>query len=574
MAGISQKFKAVISFGGNISSSWNRSTEDLKKNLSGVQKRSEQLTKEQARLVKELKKAKLAGRNVRELAHDYQRVTEEIRKTEREQSKLNHSMQRAERLNRWKTRAGGIMRRGAGGVGQFAGMAGGQVAGGLGLAVGGGVAAGALGALITPVAMNAHTAERSGVARSYGVDVRTFNAWDSLAKQYDMNGENLGDLFEEYLHKSGEQKQYEAHLSEGKNNPFGAQNALIEAFKTLGIKSGEMGHLSDIDQFNRIMEKALAMEDESKASFALDNLFGGEASKFLMLVKRSGKTWQGMIEQQKKYNLVTEEGARGAFRGNLAMTNFRTVFISGLQEISGKLGDELAPDIDRVTDNLAEWFKNGGISKVSDFLRNDLYPGALAFGRGLVYVGKITWALAKKLAWLLPDEKKSKQDVLKTLATGTVDDARKQADQEGVGNWFARQLADNPDLQEQVKKAYSATHRQFYRNDQGFNEKIARYMGAGDDDFSLVADALRGGERGNAAGAAGNWPALIQQLSDLDNSTPAAQITDNRRNTYHIEVYGAPGQDASQVADEVVSRARQMDAFNGNNALYDGGQPW
>jgi hypothetical protein len=38
------------------------------------------------------------------------------------------------------------------------------------------------------------------------------------------------------------------------------------------------------------------------------------------------------------------------------------------------------------------------------FLRNDLYPGVLTFGQGVVFVGKIIYALAKKLSWLLPDD--------------------------------------------------------------------------------------------------------------------------------------------------------------------------
>ncbi|MBA2805410.1 hypothetical protein [Enterobacter hormaechei] len=40
-------------------------------------------------------------------------------------------------------------------------------------------------------------------------------------------------------------------------------------------------------QFEKIVERALSMQDESKASFALDSLFGGEASKLLMLLSGS-----------------------------------------------------------------------------------------------------------------------------------------------------------------------------------------------------------------------------------------------------------------------------------------------
>jgi hypothetical protein len=48
---------------------------------------------------------------------------------------------------------------------------------------------------------------------------------DTLAKQYDMNGENIGDLFEEYA-QGGEYKQN------------GKQGSLQDAFETLGFKAG------------------------------------------------------------------------------------------------------------------------------------------------------------------------------------------------------------------------------------------------------------------------------------------------------------------------------------------------
>lgn len=53
--------------------------------------------------------------------------------------------------------------------------------------------------------------------------------------------------------------------------------------------------------------------------------------------------------------------------GNRAITNLQTVFSSALAEISGQLGNELAPDIRRLTDDMAEWFKGGGSNASSVF---------------------------------------------------------------------------------------------------------------------------------------------------------------------------------------------------------------
>ncbi|EEK3137077.1 hypothetical protein G9038_002870 [Salmonella enterica] len=481
MGGISQNLKAVITFGGNLDNSWKRSADGLQKSLKDVGKQSERLTKDQTRLAAEIKRAKLAGESLGDLKRRYTDVSREIRKTEAEQQKLNVQMQKAQRIQAFKGAGKGLFRRGLGIAGQVGGMF------GSGLAIGGGgVVASALGTLIAPAATNAETATRTNVAKSYGVDVATFNAWDSLAKQYDMNAENIGDLFEEYLHKSGEYKQN------------GKQGSLQDAFETLGFKAGDFAGLSDMAQFDKIVERALSLQDESKASFALDSLFGGEASKLLMLIKQSGRSYRDLMDEQRRYNLVTKEGADGAVAGNQAIDNLRTVFSSAVAEISGQLGNELAPDIRNLTNDLADWFKGGGIKRIVTFLRNDLYPGVLSFGQGVVFVGKIIYALAKKLSWLLPDERNDQRDVLKTLAGNGMNMARLRAEQTGQGEWFSQQLATHPDLPEKVKESWNDTRGWFGpdSDDEAFNKSLDKYLSPEGGDSLL------------------NWNAALQQNKD------------------------------------------------------------
>ncbi|KPU05800.1 hypothetical protein AN697_05270 [Enterobacter cloacae subsp. cloacae] len=619
MAGLSQNLKAVITFGGNIDSSWSRSANGLQKNLKDVGKQSEKLTKDQAKLAAEIKRAKLAGQSLGELKRRYSDVSREIRKTEAEQQKLNQQMQKAQRLAAFKGAGKGLFRRGLGIAGQLGGM----VAPGLAIG-GGGVVASALGTLIAPAATNAETARRAGVAKSYGVDIPTFDAWDTLAKQYDMNGENIGDLFEEYLHKAGEYKQN------------GKQGSLQDAFETLGFKAGDFAGLSDMAQFEKIVERALSLQDESKASFALDSLFGGEASKLLMLLKQSGKSYRDLMDEQRRYNLVTKEGAEGAMEGNRAITNLQTVFSSAVAEISGQLGNELAPDVRRLTDDLAEWFKGGGIKRIVSFLRNDLYPGVLTFGQGIVFVGKVAYALAKKLSWLLPDERSDQRDVLKSLAmTGSVDIARMTAQRNGQGEWFEQQLKEKPDLPDDVKQSYRDT-RGFFRDDEEtFNTTLDKYLtpensgglfgpdglmkpvqqpvtpGTGPtvwDNYprTLLAplppetspqvvpgiteqdsrrqtavprtvplSANADGGRGNAGtDAEGRWDMLLQKLDAADAAPAPRQLTDNRRFEYRFEIHGAPGQDERGIADEVKAVTKSSPAFTGNSSMLDGGQIW
>lgn len=82
----------------------------------------------------------------------------------------------------------------------------------------------------------------------------------------------------------------------------------------------------------------------------------------------------------------------------------------------------------------------------------------LTFGQGIVFVGKVAYALAKKLSWLLPDERSDQRDVLKSLAmTGSVDIARMTAQRNGQGEWFEQQLKEKPDLPDDVKKSYRDT---------------------------------------------------------------------------------------------------------------------
>lgn len=481
MGGISQNLKAVITFGGNLDNSWKRSADGLQKSLKDVGKQSERLTKDQTRLAAEIKRAKLAGESLGDLKRRYTDVSREIRKTEAEQQKLNVQMQKAQRIQAFKGAGKGLFRRGLGIAGQVGGMF------GSGLAIGGGgVVASALGTLIAPAATNAETATRTNVAKSYGVDVATFNAWDSLAKQYDMNAENIGDLFEEYLHKSGEYKQN------------GKQGSLQDAFETLGFKAGDFAGLSDMAQFDKIVERALSLQDESKASFALDSLFGGEASKLLMLIKQSGRSYRDLMDEQRRYNLVTKEGADGAVAGNQAINNLRTVFSSAIAEISGQLGNELAPDIRNLTNDLADWFKGGGIKRIVTFLRNDLYPGVLSFGQGVVFVGKIIYALAKKLSWLLPNERNDQRDVLKTLAGNGMNMARLRAEQTGQGEWFSQQLATHPDLPEKVKESWNDTRGWFGpdSDDEAFNKSLDKYLSPEGGDSLL------------------NWNAALQQNKD------------------------------------------------------------
>nr|EHP5272038.1 hypothetical protein [Escherichia coli] len=586
---LNQNLKAVITFGGNLDASWNRSTQGINKGIKDVEKQTQKLTKQQQSLSAEIKKAKLAGKDISALKRDYTGVTKEIKKASAAQEALNRDLKRAEQFKR-------VQGLGKGAFAKAGNIAASMFPGGLALG-GGGLIAGALGSLIAPAARNAQTAEKVGIAKSYGVGVETFNTWDSVAKQYGMSGENIGDLFEEYLHKAGEYKQN------------GKQGGLQDAFETLGFKAGDLAGLSDLEQFSKIVERALTLKDQSKASFALDSLFGGEASKMLMLIKQSGKSYRDLMDEQKRYQLVTEEGARGAMEGNRAVTNLQTVLSSAMDEISGQLGGELSPQIKDLTNNLAEWFKNGGISKIVSFMKNELYPSVLTFGNGVVLVGKIIYALAKKASFLLPDEQDDKRKVMRSLAmTGSTEIARGTAEGLGLGEWFDDSLKKNPALVKQVQKAYTSTQGLIFSDDDAFNQQIdsianikpAQGMLSWDealfkertplvplaapqdvspssvptfpDDKRAKEDALP--RRDSELPDMDAWPTLMQQIDRVDIERKPTSITDSRRQELKVEINVSSEQEGTAIADEVINKAQATDIFNGNNAMYDNGGLW
>lgn len=548
MGTISQKLKAVISFGGNIDASWGRSTEGLNKGLKTVEKQSEKLSKQQRDLAEQMKKTKLAGKDISGLKRDYANVTREIKKAESAQQGFNRDLQRAERLKKF-----GSMGRGA--FGKAANIARQSFPGGMAFG-GGGLVAAAIGATLSPVALNSQTAEKAGMARNYGVGVETYNAWDSLAKQMGMNGENIGDLAEELKNKVGEYKV------------LGKMSSLEDAFTMMGFGSKAFRGLNNEQQMAKIFERALKMQDEQKAASAVDMLMGGEANKILTYMRATGKSYQQLMEEQKRYNVVTQQGADGALKGNIAFSNLRTVLTSGAEEIAGALGNELAPEVTKVANDLSGWLKNGGVTKISDALQHEWYPKLIGFGQGLIFVGKIAYALAQKLSWLLPDDVDNKKNILEAVANGNGAIAKQKAKSSGLEEWF-NQKVEQPGAEQNIRDNWNkskdaASRWEWVTNEKGVVDKARQKLLTSID-----------GEGGNdplkeLTNLSANPPSLTEVLSKAD--APAQhkpEVNDNRQQRLTVNIYAAENQDPKQVAEAAIGSARRNDIFNGNNSLYD-----
>ncbi|EFD0181060.1 hypothetical protein CQS20_004903, partial [Escherichia coli] len=386
MATVGDNLKANIRIGGTIDPSWKKSVDGLKHGLSGATQEVARLTRQQDVLKRKIQAGVLAGQDITELRKQYEKLGKKIHDATGEQDKFNRKLARAERLERWKGRAGTVLKTG------------------FGLSVGSGLTLAAGTAAV--LNRNTETADRAGIARSYGVDYETYASWDSLARLMGLNGENIGDLFEEYRNKVFDD-----------DNGATDKGAIQEVFGKLGLKAGVMAGKSNQEQVEFLFDRLLQVENEQVAAGMADALFGGEANKILTWMRLSGKTYRELISEQKRYNLVTKAGADGAVQGHVALSNLRNVLSSSIDEISGQLGNELAPHIQQVTDDLAAWFKNGGLEKIRAFIRDDALPALIDMAAWMWKFGKVLAGITQNaIEWGLADDpRQDRREVLEYL---------------------------------------------------------------------------------------------------------------------------------------------------------------
>ncbi|EKC4537016.1 hypothetical protein OP068_004765 [Salmonella enterica] len=563
MATVGEHLKASVEFGGKIDPTWTRSIGSMEKNIASLMGSVSSKTRKQTVLAEKMKKAMMEGRSVQQLKkmrEEYAHLGREISEATGQQKRLNVALERARRFEVWRGRGKGALR---GGLSVSASIAKWSA---------GGLLAGAAGALTSPVMLNQETAEKAGLARSYGVSAPTFMAWDSLAKNAGLNGENVGDLFEEWKNKVG---QYDPTDKNAKNSAIGT------ALPQLGMNAGVFAGKSNQQQVEMILTRLLKMKDGQAAASIADQLFGGEANKLITFMRMTGKSYQTLIEEQKRYNLVTSAGADGALRGNWAFNNLWTVFTSGAAEISGLLGGELAPQITHLADDLKEWFRGGGIEKIKTFIRGELIPDLFAFGRGVSLTARVVYALARKLSWLIPDgdEEKQREARRQTLvALGDWKDpevARKVARDNGTLAWFNQKMASDPQLRSKVVSA-QRQGRGWFGNKEGMNQTLDALAGDTDNAGAFSGTGLLqqmqlflSPSPSSTSGTEAAPVRLPYGLRRLDESDRAVSQTVTNAPTFNFVINAAQGQSTDAIADSVENRTRSAGAFVGMNTLGD-----
>ncbi|EKF2847595.1 hypothetical protein G8B09_20305 [Escherichia coli] len=549
MATVGDKLKANIRIGGTIDPSWKKSVDGLKHGLSGATQEVARLTRQQDVLKRKIQAGVLAGQDITELRKQYEKLGKKIHDATGEQDKFNRKLARAERLERWKGRAGTVLKTG------------------FGLSVGSGLmlAAGTTAVLNR----NTETAERAGIARSYGVDYETYAAWDSLARLMGLNGENIGDLFEEYRNKVFDD-----------DNGATDKGAIQEVFGKLGLKAGVMTGKSNQEQVEFLFDRLLQVENEQVAAGMADALFGGEANKILTWMRLSGKTYRELISEQKRYNLVTKAGADGAVQGHVALSNLRNVLSSSIDEISGQLGNELAPHIQQVTDDLAAWFKNGGLEKIRAFIRDDALPALIDMAAWMWKFGKVLAGITQKaIEWGLADDpRQDRREVLEYLAKmGAPELARAVAQKNGQGEWFDELLRQNPDLTKQVVQAYKDTRGYFPWNhdDKKFDTFLDPLLGPKEEpDFKAIKEKSRTYIDGlPAAGQGQENPDRLSALQYTPGSISQVEVEPTYQIRAEFNITQKPGEDAGQLADSVTKNLGDIN-FGQRSRMTDGYESW
>ncbi|ELG00632.1 hypothetical protein [Escherichia coli] len=549
MATVGDNLKANIRIGGTIDPSWKKSVDGLKHGLSGATQEVARLTRQQDVLKRKIQAGVLAGQDITDLRKQYEKLGKKIHDATGEQDKFNRKLARAERLERWKGRAGTVLKTG------------------FGLSVGSGLTLAAGTAAV--LNRNTETAERAGIARSYGVDYETYASWDSLARLMGLNGENIGDLFEEYRNKVFDD-----------DNGAMDKGAIQEVFGKLGLKAGVMAGKSNQEQVEFLFDRLLQVENEQQAAGMADALFGGEANKILTWMRLSGKTYRELISEQKRYNLVTKAGADGAVQGHVALSNLRNVLSSSIDEISGQLGNELAPHIQQVTDDLAAWFKNGGLEKIRAFIRDDALPALIDMAAWMWKFGKVLAGITQKaIEWGLADDpRQDRREVLEYLAKmGAPELARAVAQKNGQGEWFDELLRQNPDLTKQVVQAYKDTrgYLPWNHDDKKFDAFLDPLLGPKEEpDFKAIKEKSRTYIDGLHAADPGQGNS--DPLSALQY-TPGSVSQVEVKPTYQIRaefnITQKPGEDAGQLADRVTKNLGDIN-FGQRSRMTDGDAFW
>lgn len=189
------------------------------------------------------------------------------------------------------------------------------------------------------IAINSVTTEFDNMAKSVGLTTDELKAWQGVLDGTQFTTDNVIDLVEELNNKIGESTGLGEQITPVK-----------EAFKILGLEFERVSKLSPEEQFLAVTEAAKAMEDSAQAAAAADILMGGEANKIIGILRNQEGSIRDLLDAQRQYNFLTEEGIKGAKESTKEFNILRRVVTSLGQDIAGKAGAGIAVATAAMTD--------------------------------------------------------------------------------------------------------------------------------------------------------------------------------------------------------------------------------
>ncbi|MDW2310638.1 phage tail protein [Vibrio sp. 1075] len=353
---VSQNLKTVVTLGGTVDGSFGKIGSAFNESMGKATKTVKELERDQSKLTKEIKKSKLAGADVSLLTRRYKQLGDELDDARAKAEAFDEASSLRDRIN---------------GIGQA------------GIAAVGGIWATTTAITGLMTVTNESTATMVGMAKSYDMTVESFKAWSGVAQQAGLDGEHVGDMIEELRNKFGEFKA------------LGEQSSVSEVFGALGIDASMMEGMAAAEQFEFIMKRLEGVADKDQAASLADILFGGEGNKVTTYIRNTGKSLNELLDEQRQFNLLTDDGANGAVAYGLAFKNLKSVIFSAWQEISGIVGGEMAGDIDSLSLTIGSFVRENKTNIVGFF--KDLIQVSKSIATGLWNVGAAVNSVAQAM---------------------------------------------------------------------------------------------------------------------------------------------------------------------------------
>ena len=404
---VGQTFKAATGTVGELGKEHRRLNQELRK-VSAVRKysdRLEQLRRQASEagtvsdsLARRIRNAEArfsaAAADARRLGHNIDQIGEAENRLRRQIDRTNNALRLRQRLGS----VGRGLRTGAGLAGRGATTAGLLT----GTTFGAGLAA------ITYT--NKLTAEQANLAAAVGLTRKEMAIWSGILEQAGLSGDNVVDMVEELNNKFGESKGL-----------YEQTTAVRESMEILRLDFEKLKRLKPDQQFKEIIRAAQEIGGQ-RAMSAADMLMGGEASKIIGFLNSLNMPLAQLMSRFDRLYVGSQEGLEGAKAFGRAWTDLTFSLGQALQELTGIIGKELAPEMKGWAERMAAAFRDNRdqITEFSSTIGSTLAQlgtGLAELASNLPTIVQAMTEISKVIVrWFAPDEDRTPKHTQEELA--------------------------------------------------------------------------------------------------------------------------------------------------------------